>query len=85
MARGRVSKSPSALRTREAAFLHRLQVRTARVERDVQAGARHAGADVSSDGAGAGDQEPHRLSLGERLGDVAALDFAGRGAGNRRR
>ena len=43
----------------QSAFPNRLEVCAAGEERDVLAGARHTGADVASDGARSGDQNPH--------------------------
>src|SRR5215469_3162081 len=57
-------------------------MRTARVQRHVQTGARHAGSEVASYSAGSGDQESHGLRLYKRLGNDAALYLAGCGTWN---
>src|SRR5204862_3616773 len=67
----------------EPTLLHRLQVRTPRKERDVLAGAGHAGANVAADCSGARNEEAHCLRPRERLGHRAALNLARCRARNR--
>src|SRR5579864_6868292 len=60
----------------QAAFLHRSQVRAARVERDILAGASHQRADVAADRTGACDQGAHCwLNSRQGLRHSAALDL----------